>query len=107
MASQLTRDISIEIDHLLDALQGDWEDAVALARHWADADDFEQTDLVVEWPLTVDRQMRLRRYEERGQLSGAQLRRLQALRSYMHTHEHELAAVLGQGRAVADPQRPS
>lgn len=106
MASQLTREISIDIDHLLDALRRDWEDAVALARRWGDADDFEQTDLVVEWPLSVDRLLRLRRHEERGHLSGAQRRRLQALRSYMREHEHELAAVLGPGEASSDPPRP-
>ena len=100
MAARIAQDTESVVDHLLDALQQSWIDAVEIVQHWDTIDDIEQTDFVVEWPLTLDRLSQLLQYAARGQISPPQRKRLKEVQAYIRDHADLVAAVLGQQDAV-------
>jgi hypothetical protein len=105
MAARIAQETESIVDHLLDNLQQDWLDAVEIVKRWDTLDDIEQTDFVVEWPLTVDRLSQLLQFADRGQITPPQRKRLMEVHAYMRDHEDLVAAVLGQQDAIDGPPR--
>jgi hypothetical protein len=100
MAARIARDTQSVVDHLLDSVEQGWIDAVEIVQRWDTLDDIEQTDFVVEWPLTLDCLSQLLRYADRGQLTPPQRKRLKDVQAYIRDHDDLVAAVLGQHDAV-------
>jgi hypothetical protein len=103
MATQVTPKTQDDIEWYLNALEREARWAVDLVQRWKDADEFEQEDLIAEWPLTIDFLMRSLSYQDKGLMTQDQLRHLQEIRLFLSKHEPVLADVLGRDNLMLDP----
>ena len=82
------------IDQSLDYLTGDWKAIPEIAANWADKDEFERLDFVIEWPLREDRLLRLKQWHRERLLSPPQRERFDELQRMIQHHQPTLAHLL-------------
>lgn len=103
MATNVTSSTVADIVWYLTTLRRDWEGAVDLVSRWDALDALEQEDLIVEWPLTIERLLFLLHYRRTGRFLDEHERQFQDIRQFMRDHVAEIERVLGPGQAMIDP----
>ncbi len=81
------------IDPYLDYLFREWEYVPELAREWAEWDELDRLDYVVEWPIREDRLHELAQWAEQGLLTPEQRARYDMLLRLVSRHRPVLEAL--------------
>src|SRR5687768_12379274 len=105
MDTQVTTKIQEDVDWFMNAYEREVKWAVDLVTRWETVDEYEQEDLISEWPLTIDFLLRVLNFQARGLMSDEQQRRFAEMRQFTRDHEADIDAVLGSGEAMIDPPR--
>jgi hypothetical protein len=94
MAHALTKRPHATIDRYLAYLVAEWKDVPKVAAEWADWDEHDRLDFVVEWPIREDRLLELRRWAARGLLSAEQHAGYRELEETVRRHRPDLERLL-------------
>jgi hypothetical protein len=84
------------IDEDLDYLLREWSAIPDVARQWDDWDELDRLVFVLEWPLRVDRLMRLEYWDERRALTAEQQARYRQLHDLIARHRTTLDRLLAE-----------
>jgi hypothetical protein len=84
------------IDEDLDYLLREWREIPGVAQAWADWDEMDRLVFVLEWPLRVDRMMRLEHWSEQRALTDAQQVRYGELLELIAQHQSTLERLLAE-----------
>jgi hypothetical protein len=82
------------IEEDLDYLLREWSAIPDVARGWNNWEELDRLVFVLEWPLRVDRMMRLEYWAEQGALSDTQQVRYDELRELIGRHQSTLDLLL-------------
>ncbi len=89
-------DQATRIDRYLDYLFGEWEDIPAVAGEWAEWQDHDRLDFVVEWPIREDHFHQLQEWVAQGLLTPQQQARYDELLQLIARHRPLLDRLLNE-----------
>ena len=87
-------ELAARIERSLDYLFMYWAAIPEIASDWDQRAEDDRLDFVLEWPLREDRLRQLRRWDEEGRLSSAQILRLRDLERLIRRYRPTLDRLL-------------
>jgi hypothetical protein len=86
-----------KVDHYLDYLTAEWVAIPDLAAEWAEWDEDDRLDFVLEWPIREDRLLlQLRQWNATGLLTPQQRQRYAALQRLIRRQRPTLERLLAE-----------
>lgn len=96
MATQVTTELSAEIEWYLTAIARALAETITTVRTWSAMNEADRLDFWAEWPLILDYLERSANHAAAGLLSPEQTARLSAFQAAFQQLEPELRVMLGQ-----------